>query len=130
MQIQPRHVLLFAGVLLLAGAAVTALHTNRFIAHAAMRPGAVTRLNAGGSHPQINFTTQDGTLVSYPQGGMVAGFTAGQPVQVLFDPANPRATARVRSFGSLWGSSTTLAICGIVLLALASFAAPVTFYRK
>ena len=94
--------------------------------------GTVTRLNAGGSHPEIAFRTQNGSIISYPQGGMIAGFRVGQAVQVLYDAVDPSGTARVRSFGSLWGTSLMLATCGAALLALglASLGLPIGFYLK
>lgn len=71
-------------------------------------------------------------MISYPQGGMIVGFRVGQVVQVLYDAVDPSGTARVRSFGSLWGTSLMLATCGAVLLTLglASFGLPIEFYLK
>ncbi len=121
--------MLGGAALALAGAA-TAFRASRFIAGAVVADGAVTRLNAGGSHPQIAFRTRDGATVSYPQGGMIAGFRVGQAVRVYYDPADPSGSAMVRSFGSVWGSSLALAICGAGLLAagLASIRLPVGFH--
>ena len=124
-----RAVTVSAGVMLLVAAAVSAFQVSRFVAGALQDDGTVTRLNAGGSHPQIAFRTQDGSIVSYPQGGMIAGFRVGQAVRVLYDAMDPSGTARVRSFGSLWGDSLALAACGAALLALglASLGLPIRF---
>ena len=127
-----RAVTISAGAILLVAAAVSAFQVSRFMAGALRGSGTVTRLNAGGSHPQIAFHTQNGSIVSYPQGGMIAGFRVGQAVQVLYDAVDPSGTARVRSFGSLWGTSLMLAACGAALLALglASLGLPIEFYPK
>ena len=119
MQFSTRALLLIVGLVLLAGAAWDASQTRNFLAAASVGKGAVTRLNAGGSHPQIDFHQQDGSVVSYPQGGLIDAFHTGQLVRVLFNPANPAATARVDSLGSLWGGCLALAACGAVVLALA-----------
>ena len=121
-----------AGAILLVAAAVSAFQVSRFMAGALRGSGTVTRLNAGGSHPQIAFHAQTGSIISYPQGGMIAGFRVGQAVQVLYDAVDPSGTARVLSFGSSWGTSLMLATCGAVLLALglASFCLPIEFYPK
>ena len=118
--------------MLLVVGGVGALQTCRFVASATGSDGTVTRLNAGGSHPQITFGTPAGDIVSYPQGGMVAGFRVGQSVRVLYDPKSPRGTARVQTFGSLWGGSLAAGLGGAALLALAlaSFIFPIGFYLR
>ncbi len=119
-----------AGVLLLVTAAVSAVQTSRFIAGSLQGDGTVTRLNAGGSHPQVAFRTRAGSIVSVPQGGLITGFRVGQPVQVLYAASDPARTVRLRSFGSLWGTSLTLAILGAGLLGLglASFSLRIEFH--
>ena len=78
------------GLLILAVAAFEVTHRLEFLQIAQAVDGQVERLNAGGSHPQIAFTTATGQRVSYPQGGMIFGYEPGQPVRVLYDPAQPR----------------------------------------
>jgi len=90
------------GVVVLCVAAGIGFATQRFTSRAARADGVVARLNAGGSHPQIEFTTASGTRVSYPQGGFVFGYRVGQTVQVLYDPDDPDHTARVGTVGALW----------------------------
>ena len=120
------------GLGLLAASLLMALQTSRFVSTATRQDGTVTRLNAGGSHPQISFATPDGTGVSYPQGGLIAGMSVGQAVQVLYDPADPAGSARLDSFGSLWGESLAVFVCGAVLCGLAGLSVfvPVGFYFK
>ena len=127
-----RMMVLLAGAILLIAGTIGAVQVNRFVAGATRETGTVVRLNAGGSHPEVAFHTPDGTIISYPQGGMIVGFRVGQAVQVLYDPTDPSGSARVHSFGSLWGNSVALAVCGAGLLALglASFAGPVMFYAR
>ena len=132
MSLRLRAVRVSAGAILLVVAAVGAFQVSRFIAGALRSDGTVTRLNAGSSHPQIAFHMQNGLLISYLQGSMIAGFRVGQAVQVLYDAVDPSGTARVRSFGSLWGTSLMLATCGAVLLTLGlvSFGLPIEFHLK
>ncbi|WP_323048561.1 DUF3592 domain-containing protein [Paraburkholderia sp.] len=62
-------------------------HSMRFLDSAVAVPGRVVALNAGGSHPQIEFTNKTGERISYPQGGWIAGYKVGDKVTVLYlDP--------------------------------------------
>lgn len=104
------------GVLLLTIAAMIAGRTRAFLRSAVVVPGVVSALNAGGSHPQIDFTTPNGTRVSYPQGGLIFGYRPGQSVRVLFDPRDPEGTARLDAFGALWFDTVALSVLGLVFL--------------
>lgn len=48
-----------------------------FLARARTADGIVSHLNAGGSYPEIVFTTGSGEKISYPQGGFFFGLSAG-----------------------------------------------------
>ncbi len=113
-----RGALLLLGLALLTLAAWSAVGTAAFVARAQGAIGTVSRLNAGGSHPQIEFRTEAGSAVGYPQGGMIAGFRAGQSVRVLYEAADPAGSARVATFGSLWGESVLWCVAGLLLLTL------------
>lgn len=67
-------------------------------------------MNAGGSHPQIDFTSVSGERISYPQGGFIFGYQVGEPVRVLYEAGRPAASAIVDDAGALWGNSAFL--CG------------------
>ena len=101
------------GVGLVAISAVLGFGIRSFVARASEVDGIVVRLNAGGSHPEIEFTAADGRKVSYPQGGLIAGYRAGDKVRVYYDPENPRGTARLATFGALWFVPTLLLVLGI-----------------
>lgn len=90
------------GAVALVVAALLAARTAEFVRSAARAEGEVVRLNAGGSHPEVAFTTTTGERVSYPQGGFIAGYAVGDRVRVLYDAAAPAATARIDAVGSLW----------------------------
>jgi len=102
------------GVVLLVTAGILAARTRAFVRMASAAPGVVEGLNAGGSHPQIGFTTAAGARVSYAQGGLIFGYRPGQPVRVLFDPADPERTARVDAFGVLWFDVLGLSFIGLI----------------
>ncbi|HEY4185671.1 MAG TPA: DUF3592 domain-containing protein [Polyangia bacterium] len=104
------------GVLLLVAAALLAARTRAFVGSASAVSGVVAGLNAGGSHPQIEFTTPAGARVSYPQGGLIFGYRPGQPVRVLFDPRNPAGTARIDAIGALWFDTIGLSFVGVIFL--------------
>jgi hypothetical protein len=108
--------LLVVGSALLTAAAATALSRRNFVRAASSAPGVVTRLNAGGSHPEIEFTTTSGEKVSYPQGGLIFGYRPEQKVRVLYNPQNPEKTACVDAFGSIWFAPLMLFALGISLL--------------
>jgi hypothetical protein len=108
--------LAFSGLVLIAGAAFQGYQTNRFVQDASVSAGKVTRLLAGGSHPEIAFETGSGETVEYPQGGLIFGFSQGDPVQVLYEPGDAKGTATIRSFGALWGEAGLLAFLGLAVL--------------
>ena len=110
--------LLFAvvGVVLLAIAGYLASERYSLVAQASRAPGVVKSLNAGGSHPQIEFTSSTGEVVSYPQGGMIFGYQAGQPVEVLYRPQSPSSTAVINDRGALWGTAVLLGAMGLIFV--------------
>jgi hypothetical protein len=109
-------VLSIIGMGLILAAIVTGLATREFLGRAARAPGVVSRLNAGGSHPEIEFTLPSGETVSYPQGGFIFGYKPGQRVQVLYAPEDPGRTAPVEAFGALWFVPVLLSVLGLALL--------------
>jgi hypothetical protein len=109
-------VFLMVGSGLLVAAVVTGLAIRGFVGRATPASGVVSRLNAGGSHPEIEFTTASGETISYPQGGLIFGYRPGQKVRVLYGQENPRGTARVDAFGALWFAPLMLLGLGIALL--------------
>lgn len=72
-------VLIGIGLLVIAGNLT--LERREFIASAQTADGIVSDLNAGGSHPEIAFTTGSGEKISYPQGGFIFGYQKDQPVR-------------------------------------------------
>lgn len=95
-------ILFVAGLGFLMAAASSAWRTSHFIAASEVVAGSVSSLNAGGSHPQIEFATRAGEAISYPQGGLIGGYKTGDHVKVRYDPANAKGTASLDTFGALW----------------------------
>lgn len=106
-------VMMVVGTLLLIGATVTGVGVLRFISASTVTGGRVIALNAGGSHPQIEFTTSAGERVSYPQGGFIAGYKPGDAVRVRYRASDPHRTATVDRLGALWFWSILLALLGL-----------------
>jgi hypothetical protein len=107
-------ILLIVGAGLVAASIVTGMGKRDFVSGSAAAPGVVVRLNAGGSHPQIEFTTPSGQKISYPQGGLIFGYREGDQVRVLYRPSDPAGTACVDAFGALWFVPMLLAIIGLL----------------
>ena len=110
------YVFIVVGALLFGGAVCWAWSTHAFVGAASRAPGRVTRLNAGGAHPQIAFWAADGQTYSYPQGGLIAGYKVGDRVLVLYDPQHPQQGAVVDTFGALWGFPLLMGLLGLVFV--------------
>jgi len=104
------------GLLSLAVGALEVTHRLEFLEVAQAVDGQVERLNAGGSHPQVAFTTATGQRISYPQGGMIFGYEPGQPVRVLYDPARLRLEPVLDTFGALWGMTVVWVLLGLAFV--------------
>jgi hypothetical protein len=109
-------VFIVVGAALLVAAVVNGIAIRGFIGRAASAPGVVSHLNAGGSHPEIEFATASGESISYPQGGLIFGYRQGQKVRVLYGQEDPRGTARVDAFGALWFTPLMLIGLGLALI--------------
>jgi hypothetical protein len=90
--------------------------TRNFIIHAKTGNGEVVALNAGGSHPQIQFTTEAGQKVSFPQGGLIFGYHPGEQVRVLYTPSDPAKSHTVDAFGALWFVPMLLTLLGSMFI--------------
>lgn len=106
--------LIGAGLLLIAGK--VASDRYGFLAQATVADGWVSELNAGGAHPQIDFTSAAGERISYPQGGFIFGYQAGQPVRVLYSPARPANSAIIEDPWALWGTPGVLGVLGLLFV--------------
>jgi hypothetical protein len=110
-----------AGAIVLAIALYNAWNTYGFVRSATRANGTVSALNAGGSHPQIDFQTASGETISYPQGGLIFGMKPGDAVTVLYQPDNPKATATIDAVGALWFSTALPGTLGVILLLVGTF---------
>ncbi len=92
-----------------------------FLAHAQRTQGHVSALNAGGSHPQIDFTDAMGKTFSYPEGGMIFGYEVGDKVDVYYRAESPSRTAIIDDRGALWGASLLAGLLAVVFTAGGSY---------
>ncbi|MFM0740604.1 DUF3592 domain-containing protein [Paraburkholderia xenovorans] len=92
----------------LIGLAISVRETKNFLNTAVEASGRVVALNAGGSHPQIEFIARSGERVSYPQGGWVGGYRVGDQVQVLYWESSPRTSATINRTGAIWAWAIVL----------------------
>lgn len=112
------------GVAFLIIAALTAWSTRDFLHTAVAVPGEVVSLNAGGSHPQIEFVTKAGERISYPQGGMIYGAKVGDKVTVLYRPDDPKQAPTIDRFGAVWNWTLTASIFSVSFILFASLNLP------
>ncbi|MET0269416.1 MAG: DUF3592 domain-containing protein [Sphingomonas sp.] len=105
-------VFVVAGIALLIAAAIAGVGVIRFKGEALRADGRVVRLNAGGSHPEIAFTTAAGERIRYPQGGLIFGYRPGDRVRILYRAERPRASASVDTAGALWAGPLLLGVLG------------------
>ena len=103
-----------AGLGLTIGGCAWCLSTANFIRSASQAPGIVTRLNAGGSHPEISFTAASGQVVDYPQGGMIWGYRTGQPVSILYNPRDPSDSPCLNTIPALWFFQGMTLLLGLI----------------
>ncbi|MFB9126856.1 DUF3592 domain-containing protein [Paraburkholderia dipogonis] len=96
--------ILFAAVWLgcISGFIVSTHSTLHFLDLANKAPGVVVALNAGGSHPQIEFINSNGRRVSYPQEGLISGYKIGDKVTVLYLADSPNPQATIDKPGAIW----------------------------
>ena len=103
---------LVVGLFLLGVAIITTVSTARFVRNSVAADGRVVELNAGGSHPEIAFTTRDGRAISYPQGGLIWGYAVGDKVRVRYDEANPEMSPSLDRLGALYFFPIFLCLLG------------------
>lgn len=108
---------------LTVGVLVWAASTVRFVRTAAHAPSVVSRLNAGGAHPEIVFTAASGQIVSYPQGGMIADYRAGQRVGVLYNPRRPSESPCLNTWPALWLDKVMLLLMGLLFCGIGGWLA-------
>ena len=101
------------GIAFLGATAISIVTTVHFLNASAVAPGTVVRLNAGGSHPEIEFSTAAGERISYAQGGLVFGAKTGDRVQVRYRADRPSRSATLDRFGAIWTVPIFLAFFGL-----------------
>lgn len=92
----------------------------QFVKQATSAQGEVVKLNSGGSHPEIKFTTQDGKEIEYPQSGLIFGYKIGDKVEVLYDAQNPQR-ASINTFGAIWGFPVLVLTLGLIFVIVGIF---------
>ena len=113
-------IFIVAGTIVISAVAIWGIINRQFIKNAATAKGVVVKLNAGGSHPEIKFTTNDGKIIEYPQGGLISGYNTGDEVTVLYDSQNPH-NAVINDFGALWGFSLLAFVLGVSVVCVGMF---------
>jgi hypothetical protein len=100
----------FIGACLLIAGLFIGLAKLGFINASSTARGTVVRLNAGGSHPEIRFTTASGEVVDYPQGGLIFGYRVGVrvPASQSLSSKHLRAACQLPVFALYHYCVTTL----------------------
>jgi hypothetical protein len=119
-------IFLLIGLGLLGGAAFLVVDTRNDIARADKADGTVVALigerDSDGDtmyYPRVRFITRSGNPVEFTGsvGSSPAAFDVGEPVAVLYDPAEPEE-ARIDSFFQLWFAALVLGGIGLVFAAI------------
>jgi len=108
------------GIVIILASLAWGVTVFQFITHASSAKGRVIKLNAGSSHPQIEFHTQDGKEIRYPQNGLIFGYQVGDEVNILYDAQNP-PDASLNTFGALWGFPLLAFAMGIFFILVSCF---------
>ncbi|VWB54630.1 hypothetical protein BLA23254_02498 [Burkholderia lata] len=104
------------GVSLLIASAINAQSTREFLKTSILVPGFVVKLDAGGYHPEIQFTTRTGQQISYRQGGIVTKVELGQRVEVRYQADDPDGSATMNVFAAIWDSTIVFTSIGVVAI--------------
>ncbi len=113
-------IFIVAGGLLLAGTVIAGIGRWRFIRQSESATGKVLHTDLGKYHPEIAFITKQGQQIRYYQGGFHKGYRKGDIVPIRYHPATPH-TARIDSFGALWGFHIMLLLLGLAFLGIGLF---------
>ena len=97
-----------AGAVFFYFAAFVASNTEDFLQSSVIASGRVIELEHGPNHPAIAFVTQSGEHVSFIEGGFLPTLRLNEQVAVRYLPSSPVTTARLDSFGSIWGNALLL----------------------
>lgn len=104
------------GIVLLVIAGYLLSNRLEFLDNALTADGVVSGLNAGGSHPEIAFTSAQGEQISYPQGGFIFGYQTGQPVKVYYLAERPANSAVIDDRMALWATPGVVGGMGLIFL--------------
>lgn len=115
-----KYVFSTVGIAMLIGAAMTYKSTSNFLAEALSAQGTVIALAEKQSSdsmsysPVVQFVDRDGQRVEFTSsiGSSPAGYSVGEPVEVLYLPANPQR-AKINDFSDLWGMTVFMAVMGV-----------------
>jgi hypothetical protein len=89
--------------------------TVEFVRTSKVAQAEVVGLNAGGKHPQVEFTTFDGEHISVPTSSWFRSVSVGDKVEMRYDPKHPRI-ARINSLFGVWFLHL---FCGVPAIVLA-----------
>lgn len=122
-----KYVFLLVGLAMLAGSVLLYQHTRSFLAHAARADGVVLDLVRSHSSsnssdtwaPLVRFTPANGEPVEFTSStsSNPPAYSKGEPVGVLYDPAQPQR-AKIDGFFSLWGGLLILGVLGTIFGAI------------
>jgi hypothetical protein len=85
-----------------------------FVRSSSTATGTVVRLNAGGKHPQIEFTANNGQRVTFSGSSFLHFTEIGEQVDVRYNPARP-GQAFIDGIWSIWGWSVIASAVGFIL---------------
>jgi hypothetical protein len=89
----------------------------QFVQKATHTNGIVTALNAGDSHPQIEYSLPTSKQISYAQGGLIFGYKVGDSVNVLFfSEGKLNRRESINTFGAIYGFAVLGGVGSLIVM--------------
>lgn len=117
------------GIGFIVAAIISAHFTHEFLRASIVASGHVVRLNAGGYHPQIEFMTKAGELISYPQGGLITKMIVGEQIDVRYLPDSPMHSATIDTFVAIWDMTIVFSFLGVFATTCGLLSLPNAFVK-
>nr|WP_244849614.1 DUF3592 domain-containing protein [Caballeronia sp. SL2Y3] len=90
-------------------------NTIEFVRVSKVAFAEVVKLNAGGKHPEVAFTTSDGQRISVPTSSWFHSVDVGDKVEIRYDPRQP-GNATMNTLFGVWSLHLFCGVPAMVLI--------------
>jgi hypothetical protein len=111
-QWSPGLIFVTLGLVVLIQAGLSVREAQAFLSRAVRAEGVVTEVNAGRSHPMVQFALPSGERQTFAEGGSIS-YKKGDHVRVLYLPEEPETSAHIDDPGALWFDAKLTATIGV-----------------